>query len=50
MLEYLRSMFARNAKGGPGEAAVDIKARHRGRPRGGRLHPGGTLNGGLHKG
>ena len=49
MLDYLRSVFARHAKGEPGEAAVDVKARHRGRPRGGRVHPASTLSGGTHK-
>ena len=51
MLDYLRSVFSdRDAMTRERrEAAVEDKARHRGRHRGGRVHLGGTPSGGSHK-
>ena len=51
MLDYLRSVFSdRHAMTRERrEAAVEVKARHRGRHRGGRVHIGGTPSGGFHK-
>jgi hypothetical protein len=51
VLEYLRTVFGdRNAMTRERrETADEVKARHRGRRRGGRVHIGGTPRGGFHK-